>query len=73
MAAFYPEALAGFIMVVTEEGDMTFLTENVNKHIGISQVGLQLRTGETWTRSFPGSGLSEQSSRFVTGVSGISL
>lgn len=38
MDAFFPEALAGFIMVVTEEGDMIFLTENVNKHIGIAQV-----------------------------------
>lgn len=38
MDAFFPEALAGFIMVVTEEGDMIFLTENVNKHIGVSQV-----------------------------------
>lgn len=38
MDAFYPQALAGFIMVMTEEGDMIFLTENVNKHIGITQV-----------------------------------
>lgn len=44
MDAFYPEALAGFIMVMTEEGDMIFLTENVNKHIGITQVRLQLLT-----------------------------
>ncbi|XP_028276383.1 hypoxia inducible factor 1 subunit alpha, like [Parambassis ranga] len=40
MDAFYPQALAGFIMVVTEEGDMIFLTENVNKHIGITQLEL---------------------------------
>ncbi|XP_013871364.1 hypoxia inducible factor 1 subunit alpha, like [Austrofundulus limnaeus] len=40
MDAFYPEALAGFIMVMTEEGDMIFLTENVNKHIGITQLDL---------------------------------
>lgn len=38
MDAFYPQALAGFIMVMTEEGDMIYLTENVNKHIGITQV-----------------------------------
>lgn len=38
MDAFYPQALAGFVMVMTEEGDMIFLTENVNKHIGITQV-----------------------------------
>ncbi|KAM6932935.1 hypoxia inducible factor 1 subunit alpha, like [Xenentodon cancila] len=40
MDAFYPQALAGFIMVMTEEGDMIFLTENVNKHIGITQLEL---------------------------------
>uniref|UniRef100_A0A1A8JBH1 Hypoxia-inducible factor 1, alpha subunit, like n=1 Tax=Nothobranchius kuhntae TaxID=321403 RepID=A0A1A8JBH1_NOTKU len=40
MDSFYPEALAGFIMVMTEEGDMIFLTENVNKHIGITQLEL---------------------------------
>lgn len=38
MDAFYPQALAGFIMVMTEEGDMIYLTENVNKHIGVTQV-----------------------------------
>ncbi|CAI5692718.1 unnamed protein product [Oreochromis niloticus] len=40
MDAFYPQALAGFIMVMTEEGDMIYLTENVNKHIGITQLEL---------------------------------
>uniref|UniRef100_A0A1A7XHA3 Hypoxia-inducible factor 1, alpha subunit, like n=1 Tax=Iconisemion striatum TaxID=60296 RepID=A0A1A7XHA3_9TELE len=40
MDSFYPEVLAGFIMVMTEEGDMIFLTENVNKHIGITQLEL---------------------------------
>lgn len=38
MDAFYPQALAGFIMVLTEEGDMIYLTENVSGHIGITQV-----------------------------------
>lgn len=38
MDGFYPQTLAGFIMVLTEEGDMIFLTENVNKYIGIVQV-----------------------------------
>lgn len=38
MDAFYPQALAGFIMVMTEEGDLIYLTENVNRHIGITQV-----------------------------------
>ncbi|XP_072248160.1 hypoxia inducible factor 1 subunit alpha, like [Leuresthes tenuis] len=40
MDAFYPQALAGFIMVITEEGDMIYLTENVNKHIGVTQLEL---------------------------------
>ncbi|KAG7478517.1 hypoxia-inducible factor 1-alpha-like [Solea senegalensis] len=40
MDAFYPQALAGFLMVLTEEGDMIYLTENVNKHIGITQLEL---------------------------------
>ncbi|XP_018598326.1 hypoxia inducible factor 1 subunit alpha, like isoform X1 [Scleropages formosus] len=37
---FYPRALAGFIMVLTEEGDMVFLSESVNKYVGITQLEL---------------------------------
>ncbi|XP_035240540.1 hypoxia inducible factor 1 subunit alpha, like [Anguilla anguilla] len=37
---FFPRALAGFIMVLTEEGDMIFLSECVSKHIGITQLEL---------------------------------
>ncbi|CAK6957819.1 hypoxia inducible factor 1 subunit alpha%2C like isoform X2 [Scomber scombrus] len=40
MDCFYPQVLAGFIMVMTEEGDMIYLTENVSRHIGISQLDL---------------------------------
>ncbi|XP_029965020.1 hypoxia inducible factor 1 subunit alpha, like isoform X1 [Salarias fasciatus] len=40
MDAFYPQTLAGFVMVLSEEGDMIYLTENVNKHIGIMQLEL---------------------------------
>ncbi|XP_070762079.1 hypoxia inducible factor 1 subunit alpha, like [Enoplosus armatus] len=40
MDTFYPQALAGFIMVMTEEGDMIYLTENVCRHIGITQLEL---------------------------------
>lgn len=43
MDIFYPQTLAGFIMVLTEEGDMVYLTENVNKYIGIVQVGSQIK------------------------------
>lgn len=38
MDVFYPQALAGFIMVLTEEGDMIYLSENVSRYIGITQV-----------------------------------
>ncbi|XP_068174285.1 hypoxia inducible factor 1 subunit alpha, like isoform X2 [Antennarius striatus] len=40
MDTFYPQVLSGFIMVVTEEGDMIYLTENVSKYIGITQMEL---------------------------------
>nr|XP_057935499.1 hypoxia inducible factor 1 subunit alpha, like isoform X2 [Doryrhamphus excisus] len=36
----YAQALAGFIVVISEEGDMIYLTENVNKHVGIAQLEL---------------------------------
>uniref|UniRef100_A0A8C8CMY8 Hypoxia inducible factor 1 subunit alpha, like n=1 Tax=Oncorhynchus tshawytscha TaxID=74940 RepID=A0A8C8CMY8_ONCTS len=38
--AFYPRALAGFILVMTEEGDMIYLGDSVSKHLGISQLEL---------------------------------
>ncbi|KAJ8280722.1 hypothetical protein GJAV_G00058170 [Gymnothorax javanicus] len=37
---FYPRALGGFIMVLSEEGDMIFLSECVSRHIGITQLEL---------------------------------
>ncbi|XP_047676799.1 hypoxia inducible factor 1 subunit alpha, like isoform X1 [Tachysurus fulvidraco] len=37
---FYQQALAGFIMVMSEDGDMVFLSENVSKFIGITQLEL---------------------------------
>ncbi|KAM3874771.1 hypoxia-inducible factor 3-alpha-like, partial [Diretmus argenteus] len=40
MDAFYPQALAGFIMVLTEEGDMIFLSDSISKHIGLTQLEL---------------------------------
>lgn len=52
MDSFYLQTLAGFIMVLTEEGDMIFLTENVNKSIGIVQVRSQRNDLEvnSWSR-----------------------
>uniref|UniRef100_A0A673GSN7 Hypoxia-inducible factor 1-alpha-like n=1 Tax=Sinocyclocheilus rhinocerous TaxID=307959 RepID=A0A673GSN7_9TELE len=38
--AFYQQALAGFILVMTEEGDMVFLSESVSKYIGMTQLEL---------------------------------
>ncbi|XP_059186930.1 hypoxia inducible factor 1 subunit alpha, like isoform X2 [Centropristis striata] len=40
MDAFCPQALAGFIMVLTEDGDIIYLTEDVNRHVGIAQLEL---------------------------------
>lgn len=37
---FFLKALDGFLMVLTEEGDMMYLSENVNKHLGLAQLEL---------------------------------
>lgn len=49
--ACYLKALEGFVMVLTAEGDMAYLSENVSKHLGLSQVSCLLcachtRTGD---------------------------
>ncbi|KAM9811348.1 hypoxia inducible factor 1 subunit alpha, like isoform 3-T4 [Syngnathus typhle] len=36
----YTQALSGFIVVISAEGDIIYLTDNVNKHIGIPQLEL---------------------------------
>lgn len=56
MDIFYPQTLGGFIMVLTEEGDMIYLTENVNKYIGIVQVCSQLGYEEVITARIPAGG-----------------
>jgi hypothetical protein len=38
----YLKALEGFVMVLTTEGDMAYLSENVSKHLGLSQVSCLL-------------------------------
>ncbi|XP_072464165.1 hypoxia-inducible factor 3-alpha isoform X1 [Notamacropus eugenii] len=38
--ACYLKALDGFVMVLTAEGDMAYLSENVSKHLGLSQLEL---------------------------------
>lgn len=52
MDAFYPQTLAGFIMVMTEEGNMIFLSENVSKHIGITQVERSQLAGDGFVPAF---------------------
>jgi len=36
----YLKALDGFLLVLSEDGDMIYLSENVNKCLGLAQVGL---------------------------------
>ncbi|KAG9484439.1 hypothetical protein GDO78_010033 [Eleutherodactylus coqui] len=36
----YLKALEGFVAIVTQDGDMIFLSENVNKYMGLAQVEL---------------------------------
>ncbi|MEE6474170.1 hypothetical protein FKM82_010298 [Ascaphus truei] len=36
----YLKALEGFVAVVTQDGDMIFLSENINKYMGLTQVEL---------------------------------
>ncbi|XP_043930427.1 hypoxia-inducible factor 1-alpha [Protopterus annectens] len=38
--SFYLKALDGFVMVLTEDGDMIYLSENVNRCIGLTQFEL---------------------------------
>ncbi|KAM3615488.1 uncharacterized protein V6R79_002919 [Siganus canaliculatus] len=40
MDAFYPQALSGFVLMLTEEGDVVYLTESVSRYIGIAQLEL---------------------------------
>ncbi|TSK42150.1 Endothelial PAS domain-containing protein 1 [Bagarius yarrelli] len=40
MDSLYLKSLEGFISVVTSDGDMIFLSENINKFIGLTQVEL---------------------------------
>lgn len=35
----YLKALDGFLMVLSEDGDMIYLSENINKCLGLAQVG----------------------------------
>lgn len=41
MDSLYLKSLEGFITVVTSDGDMIFLSENINKFMGLTQVNSQ--------------------------------
>lgn len=43
MDNLYLKALEGFIAVVTQDGDMIFLSENISKFMGLTQVITPLR------------------------------
>lgn len=36
--SLFLQALQGFLLVVSADGDMVFLSENVNQHLGLTQV-----------------------------------
>ncbi|XP_040207494.1 endothelial PAS domain-containing protein 1 [Rana temporaria] len=38
--SLYLKALEGFVTVITQDGDMIFISENINKHMGLTQVEL---------------------------------
>ncbi|XP_012693847.2 hypoxia inducible factor 1 subunit alpha, like [Clupea harengus] len=38
--SLYQHALDGFVMVITEDGDLVFLSDSVDKHLGINQLEL---------------------------------
>lgn len=40
MDSLYLKSLEGFVAVVTSDGDMIFLSENVSKFMGLTQVSL---------------------------------
>nr|WNN25270.1 hypoxia-inducible factor 1 [Ptychodera bahamensis] len=40
MDSYYLKALEGFVMVLTQEGDMAYLSENVSKYLGLTQVDM---------------------------------
>lgn len=46
----YLKALDGFLMVLSEDGDMIYLSENINKCLGLAQVGL-ISSVSTWKRT----------------------
>lgn len=54
--ACYLKALEGFVMVLTAEGDMVYLSENVSKHLGLSQVSCLLCTPTSPTPVMLGGG-----------------
>jgi len=40
MDKLFPKALEGFVMVLAKEGDLVYLSEDIQKHLGLAQVDL---------------------------------
>lgn len=38
MNSLFPDALNGFMLVLSSNGDMVYLSENVSDYLGVSQV-----------------------------------
>ncbi|KAK7904370.1 hypothetical protein WMY93_016977 [Mugilogobius chulae] len=45
LSSSYLKALEGFLMVLSEDGDMIYLSENVNKCLGLAQFDLTGHSG----------------------------
>ena len=42
MDSYYQKSLDGFLLVLSQEGDMIYISDNVSKFIGLNQVGLSI-------------------------------
>lgn len=40
LESLYPKALEGFLLVLSKEGDIVFLSDNVSRYLGLAQVCL---------------------------------
>lgn len=43
MDGLFLKALDGFMMVLSSDGDMVYLSENVSEYLGVSQVTYQMK------------------------------
>ena len=52
MDGLYLKSLEGFITVVTSDGDMIFLSENISKFMGLTQVRERRNSSSSFTHVF---------------------